>query len=103
MCVCNPTKGLANNFLGRKPVFDADADRGAAQTVQQLLQSSSNIYVNPAYESLCTHKAQEAMQAAGLLQNHRQGKHQASLRPTCHTHFDIAALVLYVTCIMLTL
>ncbi|KAL0043274.1 hypothetical protein WJX79_000069 [Trebouxia sp. C0005] len=56
-----------------------DAERGAAQTVQQLLQSSSNIYVNPAYESWCTRKAQEAMQAAGLLQNHKQGKHQAWL------------------------
>ncbi|KAL0041127.1 hypothetical protein WJX77_005756 [Trebouxia sp. C0004] len=56
-----------------------DADRGAAQTMQQLLQSSNNIYVNPAYESLCTHNAQESMQAAGLLQNHRQGKHQAWL------------------------
>jgi hypothetical protein len=71
--------------------------------VQQLLQSSSNIYVNPAYESLCTHKAQEAMQAAGLLQNRRQGKQQASLHMVLYRKFGTAAPVLYVTCIMLIL
>jgi hypothetical protein len=71
--------------------------------VQQLLQSSSNVYVNPAYEVLCTQAEQEAMQAAGLMQNCRQGNHKASLHVFLYKKMDTAAPLLNVICIMLML
>ena len=67
----------------------AESDRGAAQTVKQLLESSSSICVNPAYLLLCTHSDQEAMRAAGLLDNNALAKDQASLP---HTSLTMSSL-----------
>ena len=67
----------------------AESDRGAAHTVKQLLISSSSVCVNPAYLLLCTQSDQEAMRAAGLLDNNALAKDQASLPTTpCTSLFN---------------
>ena len=68
-----------NDILVESASVAAESDRGAAQTVKQLLVSSSCVCVNPAYLLLCTQSDQEAMRAAGLLDNNALAKDQASL------------------------
>ena len=75
----------------------ADMERAGAQGVQQLLKKRNSVCLNPVYLSVCNASEQDAMQAAGLLQNNELPRHQVTLH-LLDQPFCLAAITAVRTC-----